>query len=101
MRAVALSATMVAFLATGCALIPDTIHVATSHMSQPMRGVGPVPLGGDDMPETTLDAIELGGRWQDGNWFAESSFAYVVHSTYFVGGDVLFTAKVGIQWSIK
>jgi hypothetical protein len=88
-------------LMTGCSLMPNRIHVAQVHMSQPLRGYAPYPLGGDDQPETTYEATEIGARWERKHAFAETSLGYVWHATYWEGGDVVFTGKVGMQWGLR
>lgn len=97
---IAICALVVLFL-SGCALAPNTAHIAVTHVSQPFRGAGPAPFGGEALPETTYEALELGGRWQHGNAFAESSIAYVVHETYLAGGPWVFSAKAGYAWALK
>lgn len=84
---------------SGCAIAPDTYTASISHVSQPMRGMGPEPIGSNGrLAETTYESVELSARWQHGKAFAETTLAYVVHDTWLTGGPWLFTARSGLQW---
>ena len=88
-------------LLSGCAsLKPDYLHVAETHVSQPMLGQGPFPIGGKLLPETTYEALEVGATWTKGRAFAETSMGYAWHSTNLDGDHWIFTAKGGLRWGL-
>lgn len=89
---VAIFATLVALLATGCSsLLPNAARVEIEHVSHPMAG----PPFGPRNEEDALSQLNILVRWQQSAWYAESGLGYKLEDSGMYGPRLTFTARVG------
>lgn len=84
-------------LMSGCVLQPTSLGLGAVHQSQPMRGMGPPPVGNhSDSRETNFEALEGIIRWETERTYVETDMDYVVHENNLTGGPWVFTVKAGV-----
>lgn len=87
----------VVLLSTGCVVMePTSMGVGAKHTSQPLRGMGPPPIGDHSASEEmNYEAIEGWLRWETPSTYFETNMDYVVHESNLTGGPWQFTVRAG------